>query len=90
MDCEKIKEIIPRYIQHSATQEEIETIEEHLCICHNCRMSLSKAMDKKTTSQTTSLSSEKGEKKRIDFLEYLTLILGIIFIFIFLFLFIKK
>lgn len=45
MDCEEIKKIIPRYFQHTATEEEIKEVEEHLCVCHGCRTSLAALMD---------------------------------------------
>ncbi|MDD3297214.1 MAG: zf-HC2 domain-containing protein [Candidatus Omnitrophica bacterium] len=48
MECEEIKRIIPRYFQHTATEEEIRQVEEHLCICHDCRATLGELMDKLT------------------------------------------
>ncbi|MFA7677676.1 MAG: zf-HC2 domain-containing protein [Candidatus Omnitrophota bacterium] len=48
MECEEIKRIIPRYFQHTATEDEIRQVEEHLCICHDCRATLGELMDKLT------------------------------------------
>jgi len=45
MDCEDIKKIIPRYYQHIASEEEITQVEEHLCVCHDCRAVLGELMD---------------------------------------------
>ena len=47
MNCEEIKKIIPKYFQHQASDEEIKSVEEHLCICHTCRTELGELMDKK-------------------------------------------
>ena len=45
MKCDVIKEIIPAYIDHSASQEEMKIVEEHLCVCNECREFLSRCMD---------------------------------------------
>lgn len=58
MDCEEIKKIIPRYYNHTAAEEEIKKVEEHLCICHNCRTNLSELMDKESEPD---LSPGKGD-----------------------------
>ncbi|MCK4917795.1 MAG: hypothetical protein KAS51_06250 [Candidatus Omnitrophica bacterium] len=47
MSCEEIKKIIPKYFKHQACDVEIKMVEEHLCICHNCRTELGKLMDNK-------------------------------------------
>ncbi len=46
MDCDKVKELIPSYFNHRASEEEVKMVEEHLCICHNCRTLLGELMDK--------------------------------------------
>jgi len=46
MDCQEIKNIIPRYFQHTASEEEVKAVEEHLCVCHECRLALGELMDK--------------------------------------------
>lgn len=45
MECESIKKLIPSYISHTASGEEIKNVEEHLCICNACREYLAKVMD---------------------------------------------
>jgi hypothetical protein len=45
MDCDKIKELIPAYFNHKASEEEVKMVEEHLCICHQCRTLLGQLMD---------------------------------------------
>src|SRR4030042_2922387 len=45
MDCGEIKKIIPRYYNHTANEEEIKKVEEHLCVCHECRQLLGELMD---------------------------------------------
>jgi len=51
MECSKIKEVIPKYFNHTASEEEIKTVEEHLCVCHDCRTALGELMDKTTDSE---------------------------------------
>lgn|GEM_PF-1182281 len=46
MDCKRVKEIIPDYVNHSASQQDIQSVEEHLCICQMCRAYLSSFLDK--------------------------------------------
>lgn len=46
MECDSIKAIAPGYINHSATETEISAVEEHLCVCNECRQFLSQLMDK--------------------------------------------
>lgn len=46
MECHEIKEIIPKYFRHTASEEEIQLVEEHLCVCHDCRTVLGELMDK--------------------------------------------
>jgi len=48
MNCDEIKKIIPRYFQHTAGEEEMKKVEEHLCVCHDCRLALGELMDKLT------------------------------------------
>ena len=49
MDCKQIKKIIPSYIKRLVSQEDVQRIEEHLCICQSCREYLSGYLDKKET-----------------------------------------
>lgn len=46
MDCEDIKNVIPKYFNHTASEDEIKTVEEHLCVCHDCRSTLGELMDR--------------------------------------------
>lgn len=45
MDCARVREIIPGYIRHTLLAEESVSIEEHLCVCNDCRNFLAKTMD---------------------------------------------
>ncbi len=60
MECEKIKKLIPKYFQHTVSEEEIQLVEEHLCICHDCRTVLGELMDK--VEGTSSQAPEKAEE----------------------------
>jgi len=90
MDCKKIKSIIPRYVNHSASEEEIGIVEEHLCVCHECRRYLSDFLDKNDAvlSKTDHLPDKKGSS-RIDVFNILVLVIGTIVAFISMWLFIK-
>ncbi|MCQ9205713.1 MAG: zf-HC2 domain-containing protein [Omnitrophica bacterium] len=59
MDCKDIKQIIPKYFKHTATDDEIKTVEEHLCTCHNCRTALGELMDKVSDSEDS--QSQKSQ-----------------------------
>ncbi len=82
MNCEEIKAIIPSYIKHTATDQDIAKVEEHLCICDTCRQHLAQLMDKPkaipaTTTQTETLP-EISVGKDSNTLEYIMLGIGII------------
>lgn len=51
MECAEIKKIIPQYFQHTASEEEIQAVEEHLCVCHDCRTILGELMDKASSGE---------------------------------------
>lgn len=51
MECDEIKKIIPQYFQHTASEEEIQAVEEHLCVCHDCRTLLGELMDKASSGE---------------------------------------
>lgn len=90
MDCKRIKSIIPKYVNHSATEEEIGAVEEHLCICHECRQYLSDLFDKNdaASSGTGSLYKDKGFRK-IDIFNIFVIAISLIIAFVSIWLFIK-
>ncbi len=77
MNCAKIRNIIPRYVEHSATEEEISMVEEHLCVCHECRQYLSNFLNKDDAGspESDSYVKNKNVKKKIDV--FTILVLGI-------------
>ena len=98
MDCRKIKSIIPKYINHSATEEEINMVEEHLCVCQECRQYLSSLFDKDDTASDkidrNSVSEEPVKMPvkipvKIDVFSMLVVAVGIIVVFVSIWLFIK-
>jgi len=62
MDCEQVKKVIPGYFQHTASDEEIQAVEEHLCVCHDCRVVLSELMD--TPKEESAPSSESTPQEK--------------------------
>ena len=51
MECAEIRKIIPQYFRHTASEEEITLVEEHLCVCHDCRTVLGELMDKASSTE---------------------------------------
>jgi len=80
MSCEEIKTIIPSYIKHTATDQDISKVEEHLCICDACRQHLAQLMDKPSTIPVTAPQTESLPeipiKKDSNILEYIMLGIG--------------
>jgi len=64
MECEEIKKIIPQYFQHTASEEEIQIVEEHLCVCHDCRTLLGELMDK--ASEAAEVTSQEQPESLPD------------------------
>jgi len=89
MDCKKIKSIIPRYVNHSATEEEISVVEEHLCVCHECRQYLSDFFDKDDNSLKTKRISVKKDFVKMDIFNIFVVVVGIIVGFLSIWLFVK-
>ncbi|MCM8773765.1 MAG: zf-HC2 domain-containing protein [Candidatus Omnitrophica bacterium] len=92
MDCESIRKIIAAYINHTALDNEIQQVEEHLCICQDCREYLSHFIDKKEEEKLLpSLKSQKSiPKSGWDIVTYVIIYLGIILTLVIVFLFIFK
>jgi predicted anti-sigma-YlaC factor YlaD len=106
MDCDNIKAIAPGYINHTATETEISAVEEHLCICNDCRQYLGTLMDnppeqhkpavqKEIKQETPSVSpvletKEKRQASSFGILEYAILGISIIVCIFFIYLLIKK
>ncbi|MDD4183263.1 MAG: zf-HC2 domain-containing protein [Candidatus Omnitrophica bacterium] len=80
MSCEEIKSIIPLYIKHTATDQDISKVEEHLCICDTCRQHLAQLMDKPNAIPVTAPREETLPeipiKKDSNILEYIMLGVG--------------
>ncbi|MDD5195126.1 MAG: zf-HC2 domain-containing protein [Candidatus Omnitrophica bacterium] len=98
MNCEEVKAIIPAYINHSASQDETGLVEEHLCICNDCRQSLSQAIDNSPRAPTKEKQPDTNpvnestivpKKEKIGVWEYAVLSIGVLVLVFFIFLFIK-
>ena len=63
MSCEDVKKIIPAYANRIASEEETSKVEEHLCICNDCREFLSQHMDKPFSQFKLNGVSDKDLKK---------------------------
>ena len=86
MDCEAVKKIIPAYIDRFASDDEVGRVEEHLCVCPECRAYLSRCMD-----NPPNIAAKKVEKDypQIEPWDYVILGIGIIVLGFFLYLLIK-
>jgi len=62
VDCGKIKSIIPGYIQHTVSMDDIRSVEEHLCICQGCREYLGSFLEKEDAVRV-----DKSIPQRKDF-----------------------
>jgi hypothetical protein len=58
MSCNEIRNLIPDYINHTASQDNYKSVEEHLCICNACREHLGKVMDESETSDNVTPKEE--------------------------------
>ncbi|UCC95589.1 MAG: zf-HC2 domain-containing protein [Candidatus Omnitrophota bacterium] len=87
MECDQIREMIPRYIVHTTSEDEVGAIEEHLCVCNSCRQFLSRHIDKSAKPQVP----EDGtvSRRRIGSWEYAVLFIGILILIFFLRLLLK-
>ncbi|MCF7916975.1 MAG: zf-HC2 domain-containing protein, partial [Candidatus Omnitrophica bacterium] len=63
MTCEEIKKLLTKYVQHTADEEEIKKVEEHLCVCHDCRTSLGSLMDKLDESEEVQSVDNQKDKE---------------------------
>jgi len=91
MDCKKIKDIIPKYVKHLASEEEITNVEEHLCVCQLCRDYLSEILDKNININKKEPFVQKDTKiKNISKIDILILIASFFVLFFFIFLFFTK
>lgn len=48
MDCAEVRGLLQAYITHTAGEEEVKAVEEHLCVCNECRVYLGECMDKRS------------------------------------------
>ncbi len=90
MSCEEIKTIIPAYIKHTATEAEILKVEEHLCVCNECREYLGQTMDRPGITEKKEESlPEIPATKNSHLLEYIMIATGLAILLFFLLLLLK-
>lgn len=97
MECKRIKEIIPQYVGHDASGQDIQLVEEHLCICQDCRDYLGGLLDRGETHHKNSLAKPSPEVEyhykwdilRWDMLTYIIVGLGFMVVGFLFLLFIK-
>ncbi|MCM8786554.1 MAG: zf-HC2 domain-containing protein [Candidatus Omnitrophica bacterium] len=92
MDCSEVRKIIPEYVNHTITEDRTTEVEEHLCICNDCRQFLNNFIDnpsKSPTSKPTSCS-EPASKKVFSFFDYIILAIGLGVFLFFIYLILRK
>ncbi|MBD3245469.1 MAG: hypothetical protein GF333_00475 [Candidatus Omnitrophica bacterium] len=89
MSCEEIKKIIPSYIQHVATEEETTQVEEHLCVCHECRAHLSSMMERNSPPQKGGNDASAAKPDRTSLFDVLVVGIAVAVLLVFVFLLIK-
>ena len=93
MDCQEVKNTAFDYLQHNLSEERVTQIEEHLCICAQCRSYLSNILDNKVESpqniiQSTEVSPKLKPNQKINsrqqtLLQYIVLgVAGLIVLFL--------
>ncbi len=87
MECEEFKTLAVNYISHRLSEDLVQQVEEHLCICENCRDYLAKIMEKREEDIPSSQVSAT-EVNTSNF-TYIILVLGILIVAGVVFLFIK-
>ena len=45
MDCNDVKKVLHNYVLHIAPEDEMRQVEEHLCVCEECRRRLNSYME---------------------------------------------
>lgn len=89
MGCDEIKQIIPAYVNHTATENQISTVEEHLCVCNDCREYLTKYMDKPNIPIPQKKTAPTPSSKTMGLFDYLVIGIGIVILFVFIYLLMK-
>lgn len=89
MDCAQIKQIIPTYVNHTASQDQINDVEEHLCVCDSCRQHLQKVMDKDTILVPQKKAAASSDKNMGSF-EYLVVGVGVVILLFFVYLLMRR
>ena len=79
VDCSKIKSIIPGYIQHTVSMDDIRSVEEHLCICQSCREYLGSFLEKQDIARADkSVTQRKDFSLKEGMLTYVVVGLGLV------------
>lgn len=62
MGCEELRKDFPLYLRHQLSQKQVGILEEHLCICEECRNFLGNLLDNKEQLNDFIATSEAEEK----------------------------
>ncbi len=94
MDCQGVKQIIPLYVKHAASDHEAKQVEAHLCVCDECRQHLANVMDNPSpqsmsSPQEMAMPQKEATKKEIGTFEYAIVGVAAAMLLFFIYLFMK-
>ena len=87
-NCESVKELLGSYVAHTLTEEETSNVEEHLCVCDDCRKILNVSLDKEPVASSKGAEEEpnlyfdpkeapRKSVRKIDIFPYLTIFIAV-------------
>lgn len=67
-ECSRIKDLLTGYVKHTISLKESKEVEEHLCLCERCRLSLRVLLER---SENDDIIEDRGVRSpTIDFTEH--------------------
>jgi len=64
MECSEVKKIAFSYIQHKLSSELTEKIEEHLCVCQDCRKYIGDILENTKEELSDRVSQDRVEEEK--------------------------
>ncbi|MBN2483887.1 MAG: zf-HC2 domain-containing protein [Candidatus Omnitrophica bacterium] len=61
MECEHLRKDFPLYLRHQLPDSRVHELEEHLCVCEECRIFLSNLLDNKELLNDFAVPAPPGE-----------------------------
>lgn len=90
MDCQRIQEIIPDYIRNLASEQDMQQVEAHLCMCQQCRQFLSQRVEDPAYSTREHVQAMIAQKNKLGKLDFIVIGVGLFLSLSFLIMFLKR